>query len=845
MSVVEQNPRITYTGNGMSTQFDIPFPFTAEEHISVSLLEIASNIVTELELGTDYSVVSTTGEYPAESGYIIYKYSPDGAGLPDTYRLTIKRTEPYEQPSVYPENSLLNPKQIEDDFDRTEMQIQQLASDIDGAVRVPDGYEGTSEDYMKDFWEAVYEGGKTSQEWIQLSKEQANRAESEADRAEDAADEAEAWAKEQGLWEMDDNNDLFPIENTPITADDDWELDENGDIMPRGTVESLQYPTHVRVVDVFSKLQGLNLKTGQLVMTQGFYEPADGGGASYVCVDEIGEDETADGYGIIALNNGKYLKLRHNGVLNVKWFGAKGNGVTDDTEAIQRTIDYCQLSNLIVYIPKGTYPCTHIDINADITIRGELSTAYGSYAGRFTAGTVLLDISEISSIQPFISVSADSRIYGFSLLNIRIQGNYQEHCALYLYQTGWSSIFSNLVISSFRDSAIHAIDAYDTFINNLTIYECGSVNPTSAKYAINLDGSTNVTNAWHFTNLHIEGCRYMIEFLKARHIEIVNAKFEMSPGAINTDGANAIIVKRDTSYEISITSSFFVGSDIDVWREHTWDSFKPAYYIDCQDTQENLHSFLISNCVFTCLGMGMLCVTSTNNLRVNNCSFDFVNGEFYAINLTGALDCLSNSKIIAISDKNAKNNPVFIKSAKCIGNYIKLQARTALNPGVSVAQGFAITYSGYCTIKDNTINNTMRQYWLTKKDTNSVGRPQVEKKGVLYITDDVLLEATGVSIDSVSTLQLDMNNLSDSAVIAFQLSKSVTLTTITNACYGDIITIQNNSTASNITIQNENSTDAFLNANSANILLPAQSVAQYVYLGFIWRELSHNTVSTL
>ena len=48
---------------------------------------------------------------------------------------------------------------------------------------------------------------------------------------------------------------------------------------------------------------------------------------------------------------------------NVKRFGAKGNGTTDDTVAIQRAIDTATQSGGRVYFPMGTYKVTSLDLS--------------------------------------------------------------------------------------------------------------------------------------------------------------------------------------------------------------------------------------------------------------------------------------------------------------------------------------------------------------------------------------------------------------------------------------------------------------------------------------------------
>lgn len=59
---------------------------------------------------------------------------------------------------------------------------------------------------------------------------------------------------------------------------------------------------------------------------------------------------TANGGTVFAGGTG-YWNRQYSGAVNVKWFGAKGDGVTDDTLAIQKTLDIKKA----VYIPDGVF----------------------------------------------------------------------------------------------------------------------------------------------------------------------------------------------------------------------------------------------------------------------------------------------------------------------------------------------------------------------------------------------------------------------------------------------------------------------------------------------------------
>lgn len=100
------------------------------------------------------------------------------------------------------------------------------------------------------------------------------------------------------------------------------------------------------------------LKEGDMVITLGYYEPNDGGGAEYKVINDNSLED--DGGSIIALNNGlkAQLNIRNNQV-NIKQFGAYGDNEHDDTAYFQKIIN-STIENII--IPEGIFLIKKINI---------------------------------------------------------------------------------------------------------------------------------------------------------------------------------------------------------------------------------------------------------------------------------------------------------------------------------------------------------------------------------------------------------------------------------------------------------------------------------------------------
>lgn len=103
------------------------------------------------------------------------------------------------------------------------------------------------------------------------------------------------------------------------------------------------------------------------------------------------------------------------GALNVRDFGAKGDGKTSDTAAIQAALDAAGKTEGTVYFPSGVYLCSDLKVRPYTTL---LSEPQWIYSGEKRGAVLQLD-SENASCLLDITRAYAARIRGLTLCGIR------------------------------------------------------------------------------------------------------------------------------------------------------------------------------------------------------------------------------------------------------------------------------------------------------------------------------------------------------------------------------------------------------------------------------------------
>jgi hypothetical protein len=309
-------------GTGAQTSWPFTFKVFAASDIAVT---IANNlgVETALVLNTDYSVSVNANQDTSPGGTVTYPLS--GSPLPVGSKLTIIGNLPYDQPLDLPSGGNFSPLALENELDRLTMQIQQLRELTSRSLQLPVTATTTN---------------------VTLPQPQASNI--------------------IGWNESGSNLENYPLTELATSlafATYRYDTFTGNGVTTQFTLSA--DPVTLGNLDV--AISGVTQVPGtDYTLTNGVLQFTSAPANGTVILARFGEGVASgpsmDSYdvrfkqaGTSAVTRTAEAKMRE--WVSVKDFGATGDGVTDDLQAIQDAIDFCATSagTNNVYFPPGDY----------------------------------------------------------------------------------------------------------------------------------------------------------------------------------------------------------------------------------------------------------------------------------------------------------------------------------------------------------------------------------------------------------------------------------------------------------------------------------------------------------
>ena len=230
-------------------------------------------------------------------------------------------------------------------------------------------------------------------------------------------------------------------------------------------------------------------------------------------------------------------KLRE--TVSVKDFGAVGDGVTDDSSAIQAAID----SALSVLFPPATYLCSNVNVPSNRTLIGEGATLFTNGTSAILSaigvlGTLTLLTSDANSGDEFFSTTSASGFVeggGYWLQAedepLDIPGNKSGEVGTVSSVSGLNINVESVVSGSYLTSDT-AYAAPITFVENVTIKGLTFINGTYR------DAPTSATNS-------------LVQCVFTKNVKVINCSFnENNSAGIKFYNAIDCVVKSNSFYRM-------------------------------------------------------------------------------------------------------------------------------------------------------------------------------------------------------------------------------------------------------------------------------------------------------
>lgn len=317
-----------------------------------------------------------------------------------------------------------------------------------------------------------------------------------------------------------------------------------------------------RPVNSVSEMKAIsNLVSGNIIRTVGYYSANDGGGATYIIRERLETD--VEDLGVIHfINDNLVAEMIINDSVNVKQFGAKGDGVTDDTTQIQNAIDKCNILNF----DDSTYLTTGLNLKSNSIIIFNDTSLKMKPNNLSAYGVLKINNIENINIYGFVKLIGDYlehtgetgefghalSIIGSSNVNIEnVQCSYGWGDGCYIGPTDdllnnpINIIINNLVCHHNRRNGLSITSGSKIIINNLITYNNGGTSPNGGfdiePYNANNVIDVTINNIYSYSNGKT-GIGYQ-GFISNAYTDKYNVKI----GTLKLDGVLSVTVSKEKS----------------------------------------------------------------------------------------------------------------------------------------------------------------------------------------------------------------------------------------------------------------------------------------------------------
>lgn len=304
MTVSSQQSEVPYTGDGVTRVFPVPFYFLQNSDIQIVINDVFGNIYPAVQ-NVDYTV---TGAGNEAGGTVTFGVAPL-----NLLTITIQRIVPATQLTDYQPNDDFPAETHERALDKLTMLVQQSFSGLSRALTRPLGkpYYDAQGRNIKFLAEPIDVQDATTKNWVSTYFA--------------ALLDATTGPTNTTTGILYDATTLF-------------------DYLRFGVA---------RTVDSIAALRLLSGSRNQRAFVFGYYAKGDGGGGQYY-IDQSDTTSLDNGGSIIVAVDGARWKLSGATSVSVRQFGAKGDGVADDTSAFVKAVT----AHKKVTMPAGTYKLT-------------------------------------------------------------------------------------------------------------------------------------------------------------------------------------------------------------------------------------------------------------------------------------------------------------------------------------------------------------------------------------------------------------------------------------------------------------------------------------------------------